>query len=117
MEKETDSAAAKLLLMEMRLDSQKHADILDGILKVMNGVPPSKTLWDHRLESYVDQLAVKKALESHIQMEDDVLKQVREQMKETDDEGIKLLLGNIAEDEKKHHKILETIVKNAYKIK
>jgi bacterioferritin (cytochrome b1) len=117
LENKTDNAAAKLLLLEMKLDSQKHAGILDGILKVISGVPPSKTLWDYRLESYVDQLTVKKALENHIKMETDVLNQVQEQIRQTDDEGIRLLLQHIADDEKKHHKILETIVKNAYKIK
>ena len=46
LESKIDNAAAKLLLMEMRLDSQKHAGILEGILKVIGGVFPSKRLWD-----------------------------------------------------------------------
>jgi rubrerythrin len=116
LESKIDNAAAKLLLLEMKLDSQKHAGILDGILKVIDGMPPSKTLWDYRVENYVDKLAVKKALENHIKMETDVLHQVQEQIRHTDDEGIRLLLQHIADDEKKHHKILETIVKNVYKI-
>jgi len=117
LEKKCDNAAARLLLLEMRLDSQKHAGILDGILKVLSGVPSSKTLWDYKIESYVDQLAVKKELENHVKMETDVLNHVQEEIRQTNDEGLKLLLQHIADDEKKHHKILETIVKNAYKIK
>lgn len=117
LESKVDGAAAKLLLMEMRLDSQKHAGILEGILRVIEGMPPSKTLWDYRTESYVDQVAVKRSLEEHIKMETDVLSQVQGQIRQTDDEGIRLLLQHIADDEKKHHKILGTIVKNAYKIK
>ena len=117
LEKKCDNAVARLLLLEMRFDSQKHAGILDGILKVLAGVPPSKTLWEYRVESYVDQLAVKKELEEHISREDEVVEHVREEIRETDDDGLRLLLQHIGEDEKKHHKILETIVKNAYKIK
>ncbi|MFZ0965278.1 MAG: ferritin family protein [Candidatus Bathyarchaeia archaeon] len=116
MEKKVGNAAAKMLLLEMRLDSQKHAGILTSILKVLRGVPPSQTIWEYRLESYVDPFVVKKELENHMKMETAVLTHVEEEIKQTKDEGLKLLLQHIADDEKKHHKILETIVKYSYKI-
>ncbi len=65
----------------------------------------------------MDPFVVKKALEDHVKMETDVLAHVEEEMKHTKDEGLKLLLQHIAEDEKKHHKILETVAENMYKIK
>lgn len=116
MEKKVGNAAARMLLLEMRLDSKKHAGILTSILKVLKGVPPSQTIWEYRLESYVDPFVVKKELENHMKMENDVLAHVEEEIKQTKDEGLKLLLQHIADDEKKHHKILETIVKYSYKI-
>jgi rubrerythrin len=116
IEMDVRNAAAKLLLKEMILDSQKHADILATILTTMKGVPKSETLWQYELEGYVDPIVVRKAVENHMKMEADVLSHVEKEIKETKDEGIKLLLGHIAEDEKKHHKILEEIVKNSYKI-
>jgi len=116
IEKDTGNAAAKLLLLEMKLDSKKHAGIISGILKTVRGVPSSKTLWQYELDSYVDPVVVRRAVENHIKMESDVLAHVEEEIKQTKDEGIKLLLQHIAEDEKKHHKILEEIVKNSYKI-
>jgi rubrerythrin len=100
----------------MRLDSQKHASLLGGILKIMNEMPPSKVLWSYQIQSYVDKLAVKKELENHVSLETEVLKHVEEEIQQTKDEGLKLLLQHIAEDEKKHHKILETIVRYAYRI-
>lgn len=115
LQKMVNSAAAQILLYEMQLDSQKHASILGGILKVLKGVPPSETLWDYRIDSYVDELAVKKELENHMKMEIDVLNHVEEEVKQTKDDGLKLLLQNIIEDEKKHHKILEAIVRHSYK--
>jgi rubrerythrin len=116
LEKMVGSAAAKLLLLEMRLDSQKHASLLNGILEVTKGIPSDQTFWNYEIESYVDQLAVKNALETHIKMETDVIAHVQEEIKHTDDEGLALLLQHIADDEKKHHKILNTIVKYMYKI-
>lgn len=115
-EKKIDNAAAKMSLLEIRLDSQKHADILNGILEVLRGGPPSKTLWEYRIESYIDPFVVKRELESHIKREDEMLDHVEEEIKQTKDEGLKLLLQHIADDERKHHDILEAIVKHLHKI-
>jgi rubrerythrin len=113
--KNTHNVAARLLLLETQKDSEKHAMILEGILEVISK-KDSKPLWDTLIESYVDKLVVKKSLENHIKTEEEMLEHIEREMKETDDEGIKLLLEHIAEDEKKHHKILETVIKQAYKI-
>jgi len=116
LQKKVDTPAAQLLLLEMRLDSQKHANILSGILRVLRRMPPSKVIWDYKIASYVDKLAVKKELENHVKMETEVLNHVEKEIQRTNDEGLKLLLQHIADDEKKHHKILETIVHYSYKI-
>lgn len=110
------NAAAKLLLHIIGTDSQKHADILNGILEVLSGIPPSKTLWEHKVESYVDPFVVKKELENHIEREAEMIKHVEKELKHTEDEGLKQLLRHILDDEKKHHKILKTIVKNLHKM-
>jgi bacterioferritin (cytochrome b1) len=116
LEKLIDNVAAKLLLRETRLDSSKHAGILNGILEMLKGIPTEKTLWNYQIETYSDQLAVKERLKNHIKIETEMLAQVEKEIRHTDDEGIRLLLEHIAEDEKKHHKILTTVIKNFYKI-
>jgi hypothetical protein len=68
------------------------------------------------VDSYVDQFAVKQELENHVKKEDEILAHVQKEMEYTKDEGLKLLLQHIADDEKKHHKILELIVKNQYRL-
>src|SRR3972149_151720 len=78
IEKDTGNAAAKLLLLEMKLDSKKHAGIISGILKTVRGVPSSKTLWQYELDSYVDPVVVRRAVENHIKMESEVLAHVEE---------------------------------------
>jgi len=115
-EKKVDNAAAKLSLLEIRLDSQKHADILNGILEVLGGVPASKTLWEHRIESYIDPFVVQRELENHEQREAEMIEHVEEEIKHTEDKGLKLLLQHVLDDERKHHKILETIVKHLHKV-
>lgn len=115
-EKKVDNAAAKLSLLEIRLDSQKHADILNGILEVLSGVPPSQTLWEYKISSYIDPFLVKGELENHEKREARMIDHVEEEIKQTKDEGIKLLLQHVLEDERKHHKILETIVKHLHKV-
>ena len=109
------NAAAKLLLLETQKDSEKHAMILEGILEVISK-KDAKSLWNTKLDSYIDKIIVKRNLENHIKTERKMLEHIEKEMKETDDEGIRLLLEHIASDEKKHHKILETVIKQAYKI-
>jgi len=109
-EKKVGNAAAELFLNVIKLDSKKHADILNGLLKVLRGIPPSKTLWEHRMESYIDPFVVKRELENHVEREDAMIVRVEEEIKQTEDEGLKLLLQHIADDERKHHKILQTVM-------
>jgi len=111
-EKIIGNAAAKLLLHIIKMDSQKHAEVLDGVLEVVGKIPPSGNLWLHKLESYVDPLAVKKDLERHKQREAQMIVHVEKEIKQTKDEGLKTLLQYIVEEEKKHHQMLETIIKH-----
>ena len=110
------SAAAKLLIMEMKKDTEKHGIILRGILDVIKQEKGLVT-WDFELASYADKALVKKELERHIGIETTMYNQVMEEMKQTKDEGVRILLEHIAADEEKHHKILEEIIAQAYKLK
>jgi hypothetical protein len=113
--KDVSNVAARLLLLETQKDSEKHALILEGILKVISQ-KGAKPLWDTLQDSYVDKLVVKKNLANHIKTETVMLAHIEKEIKLTKDAGIKLLLEHIASDEKKHHKILETVIKQSYKI-
>ena len=127
LEKSTANLAAKLLLAEMKFDTEKHAKILQTMLDLMKqrseGMPSkahldalTTKLWDAKIDSYVDTLVAKKMLEDHVMVETNMLKQVEEEMKKTEDDALKLLFQHIADDEKKHHKIMETILKKAYEM-
>jgi len=109
-------AAARLLLLEMFFDSQKRVAILTEMLEILRGVPAGKSLWDHTLEEYVDEALVKKQFEEQVRKETDTLACLKKEMTRTKDEGLRLLWQNMEEDEKKHNRIIQTIVNNLYKI-
>jgi hypothetical protein len=113
LESKVHDQASRLILAELRLDSTKHADICQGILDVIDKAEPER-LWDARIESYVDMQVTKKALESHILLEEAMLKHVERVIAESKDEAIRLLFTHIAEDEKKHHRNIELIIRRSY---
>lgn len=119
LEEVTVNLAAKLFLAEMRFDTEKHAKILQTMLDLMNQVGPeriSKKFWNLETRDYIDALVAKKMLENHVKVETKMLKHVEEQMKKTDDEALKSLFKHIVDDERKHHKIMGTILKKAFKM-
>lgn len=119
LEKATGNLAVKLFLAEMRFDTQKHAKILQTMLDLMKQREPekaSRTLWETKIHSYVDTVVAKKMLEDHVEVETNMLRHVEEEMKRTDDEALKMLFEHIADDEKKHHKIMEMILKKAFEM-
>ena len=119
LEKATANLAAKLFLAEMRFDTEKHAKILQTMLDLMKQREPevaSRTLWTTKLRSYVDAFVTRKMLEDHVKVETNMLRHVEKEIKRTDDDALKLLFKHIADDERKHHKIMETILKKAFEM-
>jgi rubrerythrin len=116
MRKRTSNAVARLLLLEMQLDSAKHEAILTEMLETLKGIPPGKSLWEHELDEYIGNAIVRREFEEHVTKENDVLAHLEKELSHTKDEGLKLLLQNITEDEKKHHRMLQTMIKNLYKL-
>jgi len=110
------SAVAKLLIMEMKKDTEKHGIILRGISDVVKQEKGLIT-WNMEDAGYVDKALLRKELERHIEIEVAMYSQVMAELKETKDEGVRLLLEHIAADEEKHHKILEDIIAQVYKLK
>lgn len=113
LEQRVDSVAARLLIREMQLDTKKHAEILSEALRAME---TPKSFWDYTIHIDADKRAVKKQLEEHIKIEEKMTRQIEEEAKKSDDEALKLILKHFAEDEKKHHRYLETILNKAYKM-
>ncbi len=113
LEARLDSPAARLLIREMQLDTKKHAEILDSALKLIGG---QKSFWEFTLDIEADKQVVKRELEDHVKAEEKMMHHIDEELKKTRDEALRLLLKHFAEDEKKHHGNLKTILDKAYKM-
>jgi hypothetical protein len=113
LEGRVDSMAARLLIHEMLLDTKKHAEILQAALKVIGG---PKSFWEFAIDVEADKRTVKRELEEHVKAEGKMIRQIDEEMKNTKDDALKLLLKHFLEDENKHHKSLEIIIDKAYKM-
>jgi rubrerythrin len=111
LEGRIDSIAARLLIREIQLDTKKHAEILGEALKVVDA---PRSFWDYTIHVDADKEKVKKELVEHIKAEEKMRQQIEEEAKKTDDEALELLLKHFAEDEKKHHRVLKTILSKAY---
>ena len=116
LRKKVDIAAARLLLLELLLESEKHAAILTEMLEIMEGIHGDVRLWDHEIEEYIDEVIVRKEFEDHLKKESGALAQLEEEVKKTKDDALKMLFQNIEEDEKRHHGIVQILVRNLYKI-
>jgi len=118
LEETISNLAAKLFLAEMRFDTEKHAKILQTMWNLMKQVEPerlARKFWNIETRDYVDALEVREMLKSHVTAETSMLEHVKEEMKKTDDAALRLLFKHIINDERKHHRILETILDKAFK--
>lgn len=113
LEGKVHNKAARLFLMELRLDSLRNATICQEILDLMEESVP-ENLWDERIESYVGWEAAKKAIEDHMLQEETRLKHIQEIIAKSRDEAIKLLFTHMVEDERKHSKNMELVIRRSY---
>jgi len=116
LRKKVDIAGARLLLLELLLESEKHAAILTEMLEIMKGTQGDVLLWEHDLEQFVGEALVEKEFREHLRKESGVLAQLKEEVRKTKDDALKLLFQNIEEDEKRHHGVIQVLVRNLYKI-
>ena len=108
------TGAAKLLLVEMRCDSQKHAAILETIPEALEGDQSSKPLWQQAFSGFADPIIVKREIENHKTLGKSMVAHIQKEMSKTDDEAVRTLLQHLTEDEKRHSEILDTIAQRCY---
>ena len=113
-EKMLENPVAKSLLHEIRLDSLKHAIILQSLADALQKRPLD--LWSYGIKKYVDSLAVRKALEEHVAIERTMLEYTESILRQVEDEGARVILQHILEDEKKHHQALKTILARSFRV-
>ncbi|MFQ6125817.1 MAG: ferritin family protein [Candidatus Heimdallarchaeota archaeon] len=114
-EEQLKSAGAKLILYQIRMDSTKHAKILQTLIDTIKEGTP-EYLWDYRIDRYVGQVATEQALQKHVEIEKEMIQRHEAMIKKTDNQGVKLILQHIVDDEKRHHKMLKEVIKQLHKL-
>lgn len=113
-EQKVGTGAARLLLVEMKCDSQKHAAILEAILEALKGAQSSKPLWQQAFDGFADPIIVKREIENHKTLGKSMVAHIQKEMSKTDDEAVRTLLQHLTEDEKRHSEILDSIAQRCY---
>ena len=113
-EQKVGTGAAKLLLVEMRLDSQKHAAVLEAVVEALKGDLSSKPLWQQAFSGFADPIIVKREIENHKTLSKSMAAHIQKEMNKTDDEAVRTLLQHLGEDEKRHNDILDMIAQRCY---
>ena len=114
-EQRVGTGIAKLLLREMRMDSQKHASILEGVLETLETLKEHPTPYFSSQEAthrFIDPIVVKREIEKHKDLTKSMQAHLANEMRKTKDETILALLTHLAQDERRHNEILDTIAKN-----
>ena len=110
-EKKVHTGTARLLLCEMRMDSQKHASVLEAVLESLKAYPSSKPPWEQAFGRVVDPVIVKREIEKHKALGKSMRAHLAREMRNTTDEIILALLGHLAQEERRHNEILDTMAK------
>ena len=103
----TDSAekieneAVSTALQGISLDSKKHAMMYKSAISLMTTT--SAALNDEQLELQ------KKVVDDHIKMEEAVIKELDKMLPSVENDKVEILLKAILQDEKRHHKLLQTL--------
>lgn len=98
-----DNILIRELILGIALDSKKHAGMLNALVSMYTKPTPSVA------EEFGEDL--KKAITEHIELERQAIETYQEKLKTTDNESEKIIIKAILNDEKKHHKLLQTIQK------
>jgi rubrerythrin len=96
-----ENEAVITALRGISLDSSKHAEMYKSAINLLSAT--SIALNDEQLDLQ------KKVIESHIKMEEAVIKELEKKVPHIENEKVELLLRAILSDEIRHHKLLKTL--------
>jgi hypothetical protein len=106
-ERETENKALKRIMQMFRLDSQRHINILQAAIEIIEGE-------DVYIE---DRVPLRETLKKHLELETDALKKANRLLKKQwidETKGLKNLIEMWRDDEKRHHNALKQMINKPY---
>ena len=106
-ERTSENKAMKRVMQMFRLDSQRHINIIQAAIEIIQGE-----------EVFIeDRAPLKESFKKHLELEADALKKADGVLKNVwveENQGLKNLLQMWRDDEKRHHAALKTITSKPY---
>jgi len=106
-ERASENKAMKRVMQMFRLDSQRHINIIQAAIEIIQGE-----------EVYIeDRAPLKESFKKHLELEAEALKKADGVLKNVwveENQGLKNLLKMWRDDEKRHHAALKTITSKPY---
>lgn len=106
-ERDTENRAMKRIMRMFRLDSQRHINILQAAIELIEG----ENIF------IADRLPLNETLRKHLELEAEALKKASELLKKQwidETKGLKGLIEIWRDDEKKHHNTLKQMINRPY---
>ncbi len=103
----TENKALKRVMQMFRLDSQRHINILQAVIEVVEG-------GDVLIE---DKEELHESLKKHLELEAEAVKKANKVLNKqliNENQGLRMLLEMWRDDEKRHHKALQELTKKTY---
>jgi rubrerythrin len=97
-----NNPAVKGVLKGISLDSTKHAEMYSSAINLLTSV--SQALTEENLDKQ------RELVEKHIQLEEEIIKKLREVIPSVQNKKVKLLLDAILSDELRHHDLLKKVL-------
>lgn len=101
--------AVRLILMELRLDTWKHKELLKGMIEIISTTPCDT--WSAKVERYVERVKLERILEAVIEEEGNMIELLEKALAEVNDPLAKTLFSRLRDDEQRHDKGLREVVK------
>ncbi len=99
---EVGNPAVRGVLKGISLDSVKHAEMYASAIKLLTSVLPALT------QAHLDKQ--RELMEKHIRLEAELIEKISKAMPSLENKKVKLLLGAILMDEKRHHQLLKEVL-------
>ena len=106
-ERGTENKALRRVMQMFRLDSQRHINILQAVIEIIEG---EDVLIEEKRE-------LQESLEKHLELEAEAVKMANKLLSRqliNENQGLRMLLEMWRDDEKRHHKALQELTKKTF---
>lgn len=107
-EEESSQAVVRLVLLFMRLDTEKHQKFLEGVINLLNEKPCDA--WSAKVDRYTERINLERRLQSLLEQEEQMSDYLGEAIEEIPNPVARKLLSHLREDEMRHQKDIKELV-------